>query len=221
MSLTLATSAFLEGYRLARLHEDPLDPPALLDALLELGRLRTPFAVEGAAMAWRLRDEQDDGPRRSDALMTAAACEWHPFLDLGVGCALARIGQEPPTEPTILDGYGFQLGLLVGVSGFRTPAADPHSERGRGRALWFTTGGEARACAGAIANATHPDGLWRGVGTACAFAGDPRNQAAHLPGLALEFADDVRAGAESALTLWRSLGGDPPERVLVVLRALR
>ena len=51
-----ATAAFLEGYRLARLHEDPPDPPALVDALLELGRLRTPFAFEGTAMAWRLRD---------------------------------------------------------------------------------------------------------------------------------------------------------------------
>ena len=206
---------------MARLHEEPSDPAALLDALLELGRLRTPFAFEGAAMAWRLRDEQDDGPPRSDALAEAAACEWHPFLDLGVGCALARLGREPPTGPTILDGYGFQLGLRVGVSGLRTTTADPYSERGRGRALWFTTDGEASACAGAIANAKYASGLWRGVGTACAFAGDPRNQAAHLPGLALEFADDVRAGAESALTLWRSLGDDPPERVLVVLRALR
>ena len=87
--------------------------------------------------------------------------------------------------------------------------------------MWFATGGDARACARAITNATYAGGLWRGVGTACAFAGDPRNQAAHLPGLALEFADDVRAGAEGALTLWRSLGDDPPERVLVVLRAMR
>ena len=56
MTLALASDAFLEGYRLARLEEDVLDPEQLIGKLLALEHERTPFAFEGAGMALEVRD---------------------------------------------------------------------------------------------------------------------------------------------------------------------
>ena len=157
-------------------------------------------------MAWRLRDARDVGPSRVEALLRTAGPEWHPFVRLGVGCALARLGLAAPEDPTVQDGYGFQLGLDSGVSGSRTRSLKPHFERGRGRALWFVTGGDARACARAIEGPGHRGELWRGIGTACTFAGDPLGEAGLLPPLAGVYATDLRRGSEVAMRLWASLG---------------
>ena len=213
MNPQVATAAFLEGYRLARLGELHPAPGALIELLTARGLERAPFAFEGAAMAWRLRDARDVGPSRVEALLRTAGPEWHPFVRLGVGCALARLGLAAPEDPTVQDGYGFQLGLDSGVSGSRTRSLKPHFERGRGRALWFVTGGDARACARAIEGPGHRGELWRGIGTACTFAGDPLGEAGLLPPLAGVYATDLRRGSEVAMRLWASLG-DPPARVL-------
>ncbi len=58
MSLEVASAAFLEGYRLALADASPAKAHALIGQLHDLGHLRTPFAYEGAAMAWRLSDER-------------------------------------------------------------------------------------------------------------------------------------------------------------------
>lgn len=219
MSLALAQAAFLEGYRLALADESPETAHALLGQLYELGQLRTPFACEGAAMAWRLRDERQPR-RRVESLFESASPIWHPFLGLGVGCALAKLGQRLPDEPAELDGYGFYTSLFGGVSGVPAELTVPRVERGRGRAFWFRTGGDAAACARLTLSGPYREERWRGVATACAFAGDPRGQAGRLPALAGAFACHLGAGAEEALRLWRSIGGNPPDRVLAVVAAL-
>lgn len=213
MTLDIATAAFLEGYRLGRRHEQSVEPAALLEALGGLDLAERPFAFEGAAMAWEIRDRQDGGVRMG-ALFAGSAAEWRTFLLLGVGCAHARLGRAAPTDPIALDGYGFQRGLREGISGIGSAGTSPLAERGRGRALWFVTGGDGPACAAAIQRAeTAPAGeLWRGVGTACAFAGDPRGHAERLPALAGDSTEELRAGVGQAIELWRALGDGLPRR---------
>ncbi|MGH7613586.1 MAG: DUF1702 family protein [Gemmatimonadales bacterium] len=219
MSLALASDAFLEGYRLALADDSPANAHTLLVWLHDLGQLRTPFAYEGAALAWRLRDERQ--PRgRVDSLFASASPVWHPFLGLGVGCALAKLGRCLPDDPAMLDGYGFYAGLFGGVSHITAERTVPRVERGRGRAFWFQTGGDAAACARLTAQGPYVEERWRGVATACAFAGDPKGQASWLPAMAAAFSSDLQDGAKEALRLWRSFGGEPPERVRVAVAAL-
>jgi len=219
LSLELASAAFLEGYGLAMADDSAANAPALIGRLHDLGRLRTPFAYEGAAMAWRLRDERRPAGR-VDALVAASSPVWQPFLGLGVGCALARLGRDLPDEPAMLDGYGFYTCLFRGLSRATAQRTLPRVERGRGRALWFRTGGDAAACALMIASGPYVEERWRGVATACAFAGDPKGQACLLPAVAAVFARHLSDGAEEALRLWRSFGGAPPERLLDVVACL-
>ncbi|HSH75321.1 MAG TPA: DUF1702 family protein, partial [Longimicrobiales bacterium] len=203
MTLREASSAFLKGYEMARRDGDSADPAALLDGLAGLRSSIRPFAFEGAAMALAMMDAEGAG-ERCGALIERSDPVWHTFLKLGIGCAWARLGREAPTDPLVLDGYGFQLGLRDGVWGIEGRSMDPPAERGRGRALWFVTGGDGSACAAAISRAAgHRGELWRGVGTACAFAGDPRGHAARLSGLANGLARHVRRGVEQGLQLWR------------------
>ncbi len=219
MTLELASAAFREGYRLALADDAAAQAPALIGRLHALGHLRTPFAYEGAAMAWRLRDERRPAGR-VDALFSASSPVWHPFLGLGVGCALARLRRNLPDEPAMLDGYGFYVCLFGGVSRATAEPTLPRVERGRGRALWFRSGGDATACAVMIARGPYVEERWRGVATACAFAGDPKGQARLLPVVAAAFSSHLLDGAEEALRLWRSLGEEPPERVLDVVASL-
>ncbi len=219
MSLVLASAAFLDGYRLGLTHEAN-DLDRLQTALHELGSHRTPFAFEGAAMAWRIRDDRDQTVRHLSTFFEATDTKWHPFLALGVGCALAKLGHPPPPDPVTLDGYGFQLGLLAGISGARIASAGPRIERGRGRALWFITGGEPAACAVTINNGSQVEERWRGVATACVFAGDPKDAATELWSLAVGFQDLLRQGAQDALALWQSLTESPPPRISAAFAAL-
>jgi hypothetical protein len=219
LSLELASAAFLEGYRLALADDSAANAGALIGRLHDLGHLRVPFSYEGAAMAWRLRDER--GPAgRVEALLAASSSVWHPFVGLGVGCALAKLGRDLPDEPAMLDGYGFQACLFGGLSRTTAERTLPRVERGRGRALWFRTGGDAAACAVMIAGGPYVEERWRGVATACAFAGDPRAQARMLPAVAAAFASHLLDGAEEALRLWRSFAEEPPARVLAVVALL-
>lgn len=219
MSLATASAAFLEGYRLARVHQEAQCAAGLLPALLDLGHQCTPFAFEGAGMALRVQDERQPEADRVAEMFDFVSPEWHPFLMLGVGCALARIGRPAPDHPVALDGYGFQLGLTGGASTSRLATTGPRMERGLGRAMWFTTGGDAPACAALLRRGLHPEERWRGVGTACAFAGDPKGHAPELARLGRGFESDLRIGAGEALRLWRSLGVEPPSRVHEVVEA--
>ena len=219
MSLATASAAFLEGYRLARAPQEPLCAPTLVQALFDLGHQRTPFAFEGAGMALRVRDQHQPDKDGVAEMLDFVSPEWHPFLMLGVGCALARLGQPAPEHPVALDGYGFQLGLTAGASTASLTSGRPRMERGLGRAMWFSTGGDAVACVALLRRGHHPEERWRGVGTACAFAGDPKRHAAELAKLGTGFESDLRLGAAEARRLWRSLGVEPPSRVHEVVEA--
>lgn len=209
MTLHVATAAFMKGYQIGRGHEQSADVQTVLTELAHLRLNERPFAFEGAAMAWEIRDSRDGAGRRA-ALLERSGTTWRPLILLGAGCAWARLELGLPMDPTMLDGYGFYLGLRSGVSGLGQTTQSRDAERGRGRALWFVTGGDGLACASAIARTTDLAGeLWRGIGTACAFAGDPLGHAARLPELAGRHEADLRLGADRAAALWRSLGEVP------------
>jgi hypothetical protein len=162
-------------------------------------------------MGCRLREARDPTRPLVQPLLRSADERWPPFILLGVGCALARLGTALPGLPLERDGYGFQLGLQHGPPRAAERQGDVHVARGRGRALWFVTGGDAHACARAIAACPADSAaLWRGVGTACTFAGDPRGHAPLLPELCGEHVAELRAGAATALALWAALGDVPP-----------
>jgi hypothetical protein len=209
--LKRAAAVFLDGYRVSL---ESKDPERTLHALEHMDLLEAPFAFEGAAMGFRIQDGDSPEAERSAAFVAAASPRWHPLIRLGVGCGVARLGLGPPALPLELDGFGFMTGVL-GLG--RRPVLEPispHSARGRGRALWFTSGGDARACARAVRRAaTGKPELWRGVATACTFAGDPKGEAAMLLELSGDHAAHVAAGAAAALALWTSLGDRPPHAV--------
>ena len=217
MSLEVASSAFLEGYRLAL--EGKEEIKALVRGLLDLAPMSRPFAFEGGAMGCRLLDQRDGG-RRTERFSSDADEKWGPLVRLGVGCALARLKIDPGDDPLTLDGYGFQVGLITGIAAPGEPTRSPHSERGRGRALWFVTGGRADACAQAIHGVPSADALWQGVGTACAFAGDPLSWASGLLEVAHGFENEVKRGVYEAVELWCALEGVPPGRTIDVERAI-
>lgn len=217
MSLEVASSAFLDGYRLALQGTGEIE--TLLPALLDLEPLSRPFAFEGGAMGCRLLDRRDGG-QRTERFVSTAEGKWEPLIRLGIGCALARLRLDPPDDPRTLDGYGFQVGLMKGTSASSEPTRSPHSECGRGRALWFVTGGRADACARAIHGAASSDSLWRGVGTACAFAGDPLSWVSRLLEVAQGFENEVSRGVHDAVELWCALEGVPPDRTLKVARVI-
>ena len=217
MTLDLASAAFRRGYRLAAEERGAAD--RLLDELLDLDPSERPFAFEGAAMGCRVLDARDSGDR-TRALREGADSKWLHLIGLGVGCALARLGADPPRDPVELDGFGFQLGLESGTSGSGRSLGSAHAERGRGRALWFVTGGRPDGCRAVIDDAPMAGALWRGIGTACAFAGDPLGAADRLLGEAGRFEEEVRRGVADAVALWTALEGDVPGRTLAVERAI-
>lgn len=221
MTLTVASEAFLEGYRLARLQEDVLDAEGLVGEIRGLGSARIPFAFEGVGMALQARDRGLGEERRMPAMFEVTSGEWHIFLKLGIGCALARLGAPLPDDAAELDGYGFQLGLFGGGRAYPAQDRGARYARGLGRATWFSTGGDGPASAAVLSRSDEPAERWRGVGTACAFAGDPKGHARALIKLAGPHALEVRTGATEALRIWSSLTVVAPARVVSVVDTLR
>lgn len=230
MTLRGASAAFLEGYRLARC-APPDDVEGLVARVCGLGGERVPFAVEGAAMAL---EGGDDPPELSDGairgverLSSAAPSSWAPFIALGRGCALARVGAEAPDDPWVLDGYGFHTALFGPAPVRRAGGVGPRYYRGVGRALWFRTDGDARASVALAArvgggdDGGQVDELWTGLATACTFAGDPRGHAGALCALGAARSVALRVGAEEALRLWRTFAVEAPSRVLDAVEAFR
>jgi len=217
LTLEVASSAFLDGYR-AALEEDR-DVRALLDRLLHVDISRRPFAFEGGAMGCRVLDARSDGGRTAE-LMEQADPKWAPLIRIGIGCGLARLGTEPPDDPLTLDGFGFQVGITTGPARSGTELRASHAERGRGRALWFVTNGRPEGCRRAIDGTRHAASLWEGTGVACAFAGDPHHAAERLLVSARGFEDAVRHGVAEAVALWSAVAGQVPDRTRDVARAI-
>ena len=221
MSLVAAKMAFHRGHRLGRLHPSESPPKALLEALQSLDPCDAPFAHEGAGMALRLRTDGDPDRSSVESFLEISAKEWRPFILIGIGCGLAKLRSPAGDDPFIRNGFGFQLGLAEGVSARAGSEETPDSARGRGRALWFLTGGDGDASARSIRGSRYESDLWRGVATACTFAGDPRNHALRLPTLARVFAGELEAGATDALRLWRAIGTPPQQTLDVAAQLMR
>ncbi len=218
MILDRASRTFLEGYRVGL--ERAWDMDALYRILLDFDPELRPFAFEGGAMAARTRDCVDSGGR-AGALLGLVDPAWDPLVRLGIGCALARLGTDLPADPMTADGFGFQVGLKSGTVVSDAGLGSAEADRGRGRALWFAAQGRLDVCVGRISGRASAGALWRGVATACAFAGDPYGEAERLLGAGGGFEEEIRAGVRHAAALWTALEGEAPARTVAVERAVR
>jgi hypothetical protein len=86
VSLEVASTAFLEGYRLALEANEEVE--TLVLTLLDLESMSRPFAFEGGAMGCRLLDHRDGG-RRVERLTSTVDVAWGPLVR-------ARVLLSPP-----------------------------------------------------------------------------------------------------------------------------
>lgn len=137
------------------------------------------FAIEGAAMAYTVRDAMAGGRGHRTRDLLAGIGAPHIFLAyIGVGFAMARLPRilwkrilpdlpGTPYHPTmswfVVDGYGFDLAYFhtdKWVAQQRRPKPYPWAgdagyfpravDQGIGRALWFINGGDPAGAAAAV-----------------------------------------------------------------------
>lgn len=216
-------ATFVAGYNTGLIRAEPR---VLRGALQSTPPARRGFLVEGAAMGTAVADAVAPGRRRLPGFMAAYQAEYGYLLHVGIGWALARMPWRrraigPLLDPVhhwlVHDGTGFHDAyfhcrrLDRGWRRIRGgyPARAYH--QGIGRGFWFTSGGDVRAAALAIARcdpASHGD-LWSGLGLAIAYTGGPAPVgAAALAASAGRYRRDLMQGAAFALEAQRRAG--PP-----------
>lgn len=180
--------SFVAGYRSAL----EVDEAVELDGpLSEVEATLRGFAVEGAAMALRIRDLLPFGGGGLLARFLAGPAAAHPYIaHVGVGWAHAKLRLAPERLPESLDpllrwlaidGHGFFHGYFHFRRRVDVPARwrGAHMDvgclldQGLGRSLWFVEGGDPGRIARSIdrfAPGRRPE-LWSGVGLASAYAG--------------------------------------------------
>ena len=205
--------SFVAGYRLGLgvAEVEELEAP-----LGEIAAERRGFAVEGAAMALRIRDLLRLGGRNRVARFLTGPASGHPHVaHVGVGWAHAKLRLSPSRLPPSLDplltwlavdGHGFFHGYFH----FRARLDVPKPwrgvsreiasllDQGLGRSLWFVDGADSGRIASRIAGfpGERRAELWSGVGLAAAYAGGAGEQRlAALKAAAGEFAPHLAQGA--------------------------
>ncbi|MGD2113768.1 MAG: DUF1702 family protein [Acidobacteriota bacterium] len=182
---------FLQGYHAA------LEEPSIHGLSDRLDRVEAGwrgFAYEGAGMGLMLFDSLFGAGlrrrKRSRAFVDGPADPHRYLAIVGAGWALARVPRriesvlrvfDPTVAWLVLDGYGFHHGFFSWprtVEGRRVPRrlkgyARHAFDQGLGRSLWFVRGASPRRIAETVARfpRSRRDGLWSGVGLACAYAG--------------------------------------------------
>lgn len=216
-------ATFIAGYNIGLVRAEP---GVLRGALQSMPPARRGFLVEGAAMGTAVADAVAPGRRRLPGFMAAYQAEYGYLLHVGIGWALARMPWRrraitPLLDPVhhwlVHDGTGFHDAyfhcrrLDRGWRRLRGGYAARAYHQGIGRGFWFTSGGDVRAAARAIARcdpASHGD-LWSGLGLAAAYAGAAAPVgAAALAASAGRYRKDLMQGAAFALEAQRRAG--PP-----------
>jgi hypothetical protein len=180
--------AILDGCRLALGTRDP----AVLDRrLAALPDERRGLAFEGAATAAAALDALTLARlRRTRRLLSVWGERYAPFIQVGVGWALARLPMrqrrllarlDPLLGPLVYDGWGCHEGFFRrarAVDRRKLPSRlrEPWKgvfDQGLGRSLWFAEGANPARLAAAVRSFPEDrrDDLWSGVGIAAAYAG--------------------------------------------------
>lgn len=214
---------FLEGYHAA------LEGGDLAARLDETEPAMRGFAFEGAGMAAALLDLLTPWRRgRLAALLRGAGAPHAYMVHVGAGWALARLrrpfhevprGMDPLLGWLAADGYGFHEGYFHPrrfADGCEQPArlsgyALRGFDQGLGRSLWFVHAADPERIGRALARfpLARREGVWSGVGLACAYAGGPRGDEARA--LAVEAGAHGPALAQGAALAAeaRRLAGNP------------
>ncbi len=211
--LAAARESFAEGFeRLLASPEGTL--PRLFQDLS--GRKRG-FALEGGAMGATLLDEFGRGAegKRLGRLLVGRSSAERFLIALGAGMAAARMGKPFTWMPAglcsaergaVADGYGFHQAFFSAQRflgrGFpaRPGKWGARYDLGLGRGLFFAAGGDGETVTAAVAGMPRKrrKSLWRGIGTASAFAGGARCAEECEDIIAGRFKPDLQAGIEDA-----------------------
>ncbi len=185
------------------------------------------FAYEGAGMALALLDLLTPWRRdRLAALLRGAGARHAYMVHVGAGWALARLrrpfhdvprGMDPLLGWLAADGYGFHEGYFHPrrfVDGCELPGrlsgyALRGFDQGLGRSMWFVHGADPERIGRALARfpLARREGLWSGVGLACAYAGGSRgDEARSLATAAGAYGPALAQGAAFAAEARRHAG---------------
>ena len=187
--LAAARKSFAEGFERVL-----ASPEGTLSQLFQdiSGRKRG-FALEGGAMGATLLDEfgRAEEPKRLDRLLEGRGSAERFLIALGAGMASARMGKPFVWIPVglcsaergeVADGYGFHQAFFSAHRflgrGFpaRPGTLGARYDHGLGRGLFFAAGGDGETVTAVLGRMlrNRRNALWRGVGTASAFAGGAR-----------------------------------------------
>lgn len=214
---------FLYGYHAAL----QSDEGGLAARLEETEPVMHGFAYEGAGMALALLDLLTPWRRdRLAALLRGAGARHAYMVHVGAGWALARLrrpvhqvprGMDPLLGWLAADGYGFHEGYFHPrrfVDGCELPArlsgyALRGFDQGLGRSMWFVHGADPERIGRVLARfpLARREGLWSGVGLACAYAGGARGgEARALAAAAGAYGPALAQGAAFAAEARRRAG---------------
>ena len=184
--LAAARKSFAEGFERVLVSSESGFPPPFHD----LPARKRGFALEGGAMGAVLLDEfgcAGEASRLVRLLERRDGAERF-LIALGVGMASARMGKPfawmpaglcPGERGAVADGYGFHQAFFNAQRflgrGFpaRSGKWSARYDRGLGRGLFFAAGGDGETVTAVVGGMpwNRRKSLWRGVGTASAFAG--------------------------------------------------
>lgn len=172
-------------------------------------------AHEGAAMGLALTDlSKGASLTRWTSLLNQTPSQSHGNLHIGLGWALAHeqadisdafAQVDRSLQFRVIDGYGYYEGIFrqrQSVRNREIPVAfqlqHEAYDQGLGRSIWFLTQGDPERIGMVVASfdTTRQSGLWRGIGTACAFSGGATHaDIEELKKLSGDFRSDLAVGA--------------------------
>jgi enediyne biosynthesis protein E3 len=212
------------------------EPEVILAQLSQMEIELLGFALEGAGMALGEKDiSSSDGFGKVETFLKNTSVQYQIMVLLGVGALLAT-DRKPilpyiqsylnPFNPLrvwpIIDGYGFQYGMLhwrdflsgqprpESLSGYNGRVFD----QGLGRSIWVIDAGQVDRIPQTIAtfSPTRQPDMWCGVGYACASIGGIDRKLLEILGAAAGmYLSALTQGAVCAAAFRRSLGTLAPQ----------
>lgn len=208
-------NTFIDALELAA--EQP-NVPLLITELENIGAEFRSIAYEGASVAIAIKDLYED----------ETFSQWNAFKELtqnhqaqvhaGLGWALSQLSKPvfpiidsftPLMQGRIVDGYGYYDGYFrqrQSIKNKIVPEQFQNSflaayDQGIGRSLWYASKGDVTIIPAMVQE--FPDlrhtGLWRGIGTACAYVGGCDELTLNLLfNLAEQYQPQLSAGAALA-----------------------
>jgi len=213
------------------------EPEAVLAKLKTMEPELLGFALEGVGMALAKQDIITPGElNRVEAFVTGTSVAYQIMVFLGVGVLLAteRLPLAPfitsylePFNPlrvwAIVDGYGFQSGMLHWQDYLYGQPRPEHFtgymrrifDQGLGRSIWLIDAGDVTHIQGTIAtfSPTRQPDLWCGVGYACSSIGGVQRETLEALGTASRTYLPALAQGASCAAKFRRILGTPAAHV--------